>query len=296
MAGRNAQNYASHDISLIVDNVSVVYKTTEQAARRRVAADSLKSRLRSGRIIDSTVKTKALNKISFVAQTGDSIGVIGRNGSGKSTLMRVLAGLAQPTSGNIYATSDPVLLGVNAALITSMSGAQNIRLGCLAMGMTHEQIDLKYDNVVEMSGLDHEINHPMKTYSSGMSARLRFAIAAAVDPEILLLDEALNTGDAQFKERSKTRMKEITNQAGTVFIVSHSLDTIRSSCNRAIWIDKGDFIMDGDPSEVTKEYKNFVWRINEGNAEYGRKIRGELMATLPEIRTTLLPNGWKRPR
>lgn len=290
------ENYSSQDISLIVDNVSVVYSTKDQISRPRRSVDALKDRFKSGKILDATVKTTALSKISFVAKSGDSIGVIGRNGSGKSTLMRVLAGLIQPTSGNVYATSEPILLGVNAALISSMSGAQNIRLGCLAMGMTHEEIDDKYESVVEMSGLEHEINHPMKSYSSGMAARLRFAIAAAVDPEILLLDEALNTGDAQFKDRSKARMAQITKQAGTVFIVSHSLDTIRTACNRAIWIDKGDFVMDGTPEEVTKQYKNFVWRINEGNAEYGRKIRGELMASLPEIRTTLLPNGWNRPR
>jgi teichoic acid transport system ATP-binding protein len=88
----------------------------------------------------------------------------------------------------------------------------------------------------------------------------------------------------------------VTSQAGTVFVVSHSLNTITSTCNRAIWIDKGDFVMDGNPADVAKEYRNFIWRINEGNADYGRKIRAELMASLPEIRTTLLPNGWKRSR
>lgn len=281
--------------TVVVDDISVVYRTTSQTASRTNARTSVFQNLRRRRA-DSAVRTTALRNISFVAKQGDAIGVIGRNGSGKSTLMRVLAGLIIPDSGSVYASSNPVLLGVNAALISSMSGAQNIRLGCLAMGMGHAEIDAKFDDVVEMSGLEHEIFHPMNSYSSGMSARLRFAIAAAVDPEILLVDEALNTGDAQFKDRSKKRMDQVTQQAGTVFIVSHSLATITSTCNRAIWIDKGDFVMDGTPEDVAKEYRNFIWRINEGNADYGRKIRAELMASLPEIRTTLLPNGWKRAR
>jgi teichoic acid transport system ATP-binding protein len=282
--------------TVVVDDISVVYRTKNQTAGRTNSRTSVLKKLRTPRRADTVVRTTALSKISFVANQGDSIGVIGRNGSGKSTLMKVLAGLIIPDSGTVYAASNPILLGVNAALISSISGAQNIRLGCLAMGMSHAEIDAKFDDIVEMSGLEHEIFHPMNSYSSGMGARLRFAIAAAVDPEILLIDEALNTGDDQFKERSKKRMKQVTSQAGTVFVVSHSLSTITSMCNRAFWIDKGDFIMDGTPKEVAKEYRNFIWRINEGNADYGRKIRAELMASLPEMRTTLLPNGWKRSR
>lgn len=282
--------------TVVIDDISVVYRTKQQSGSRTTAKMPLLRPLGRRNVGDGQVKTTALRNVSFVANQGDAIGVIGRNGSGKSTLMKVLAGLIIPDTGSVYASSNPILLGVNAALISSISGAQNIRLGCLAMGMSHTEIDAKFDSIVEMSGLEDEIYHPMNSYSSGMGARLRFAIAAAVDPEILLIDEALNTGDAQFKERSKRRMKQVTRQAGTVFIVSHSLDTITSTCNRAFWIDKGDFVMDGTPKAVAKEYRNFIWRINEGNADYGRKIRAELMASLPEIRTTLLPNGWKRSR
>ncbi|KNH15849.1 sugar ABC transporter ATPase [Arthrobacter sp. ZBG10] len=282
--------------TVVVDDISVVYRTKQQSGSRTTSRTSMLGALRKGKATSSPVRTTALKNVSFVANQGDSIGVIGRNGSGKSTLMKVLAGLIIPDAGTVYAASNPILLGVNAALISSISGAQNIRLGCLAMGMSHAQIDAKFNDIVEMSGLEDEIYHPMNSYSSGMGARLRFAIAAAVDPEILLVDEALNTGDAQFKERSKARMKQVTSQAGTVFIVSHSIETIVSTCNRAFWIDKGDFIMDGTPKEVAKQYKSFIWRINEGNADYGRKIRAELMASLPAMRTTLLPNGWKRSR
>lgn len=282
--------------TVVVDDISVVYRTKQQSGSRTTAKMPLLKSLGRRNVGDGQVKTTALRSVSFLANQGDAIGVIGRNGSGKSTLMKVLAGLIIPDAGSVYASSNPILLGVSAALISSISGAQNIRLGCLAMGMSHTEIDAKFGSIVEMSGLEEEIYHPMNSYSSGMGARLRFAIAAAVDPEILLLDEALNTGDAQFKERSKRRMKQVTSQAGTVFIVSHSLDTITSTCNRAFWIDKGDFVMDGTPKDVAKEYRNFIWRINEGNADYGRKIRAELIASLPEMRTTILPNGWKRSR
>ncbi|THJ64962.1 ABC transporter ATP-binding protein [Arthrobacter echini] len=287
MAASSTGDGAAHEPTVVADDVSVVYRTKKQPSGRTTTPRPLLGGLRKGGLISGQVRTTALRGVSFVANQGDSIGVLGRNGSGKSTLMKVLAGLIIPDTGTVYAASNPILLGVNAALINSISGAENIRLGCLAMGMTHAQIDAKFNDIVEMSGLEDEIYHSMNSYSSGMGARLRFAIAAAVDPEILLVDEALNTGDAQFKDRSKERMNQVTNQAGTVFIVSHSLETIKSTCNRAFWIDKGDFIMDGPPDEVAKEYKNFIWRINEGNADYGRQIRAELMSTVPPLRTRL---------
>ena len=278
--------------TVVVDEIFVHYRTKRYKPTEKLAVGS--SRLSKGRVRGVVnTKTEALRSISFVAQRGDSIGIIGRNGSGKSTLMRVVAGLTVPTSGAVYATSEPVLLGVNAALVSSLTGAQNIRLGCLAMGMSNRDIDTKYASIVEMSGLGDQINFPMKSYSSGMASRLRFAIAAAVDPEILLIDEALNTGDAQFRDRSKRRMDEIRERAGTVLLVSHSLGTIKSNCNRCIWLDKGDFIMDGDPETVTKEYHNFVWRMTQGNPEYGRQIRAELMASRAPIKTNLLEKGWR---
>lgn len=279
--------------SIIVDDISVSYRTRRFAPAAEGTSGGVRESLRRRTSGGRQTTNEALRGVSFVGYRGDSIGVIGRNGSGKSTLMRVLAGLTKPSKGSVYATSEPILLGVNAALISSLSGAQNVRLGCLAMGMKESDIDRKYNQIVEMSGLEDEINYPMNSYSSGMSSRLRFAIAAAVDPEILLIDEALNTGDAQFKARSKERMDEIRQQAGTVFLVSHSLSTIQANCNRCIWLDKGDFIMDGDTETVTKEYRNFVWRMTEGSKEYGQRIRAELMQSRPPIKTVIVDRGWR---
>ena len=153
-------------------------------------------------------------------------------------------------------------------------------LGCLAMGMDMKQIDAQFDSIVELSGLESAIYLPMKSYSSGMASRLRFAIAAAVNPEILLVDEALNTGDAQFSNRSKARMDELREQAGCVFIVSHSLETIRTMCSRVIWLDKGELIMDGSPDETTRLYQEFSTNLSRGNNFSAARIRDEARANL----------------
>ncbi|PVE15901.1 polysaccharide/polyol phosphate ABC transporter ATP-binding protein [Arthrobacter sp. Bz4] len=229
---------------------------------------------------DNRVAINALNELSLIVTHGESVGVIGRNGSGKSTLVRLISGQTQPTKGAVYASNTPIMLGVNAALIPELAGEQNIVLGCLAMGMPRSEIDRKMNSIVELSGLDSAIYLPMKSYSSGMSSRLRFAIAASIDPEILLIDEALNTGDAQFRDRSKERMDELREKAGTVFLVSHSLGTIREMCSRVVWLDKGDLLMDGDPEEVCSAYKAFTWHLTKGHHPYAERLRSEARAKL----------------
>ena len=226
------------------------------------------------------VTVSALKEISLVVERGESVGIIGRNGSGKSTMMKLISGQVAPTQGGVFASSTPILLGVNAALVPELSGDQNVVLGCLAMGMDMAQIDTQFESIVELSGLESAIYLPMKSYSSGMASRLRFAVAAAVNPEILLVDEALNTGDAQFSNRSKARMDELRSQAGCVFIVSHSLDTIRDMCSRVIWLDKGELIMDGTPEETTQLYRDFSSHLSKGNNISAERIKDDARANL----------------
>jgi len=226
------------------------------------------------------VTVRALNELSLVVERGESVGIVGRNGSGKSTLMKLISGQLKASSGSVLASSTPVMLGVNAALVPDLSGDQNIVLGCLAMGLKRQEIDRRFDQIVELSGLEKSIHLPMKSYSSGMSSRLRFAIAASLDPEILLVDEALSTGDAQFSDRSKKRMDELRAQAGCVFLVSHSLGTITDMCTRALWLDKGDLIMDGEPEEAVKAYKEFSAQLSKGNQVSAAKIKDEARANL----------------
>ncbi|BCW49562.1 ABC transporter ATP-binding protein [Arthrobacter sp. StoSoilB13] len=228
----------------------------------------------------NTVTVRALYELSLVVERGESVGIIGRNGSGKSTLMKLISGQMRPTSGAIFASSTPIMLGVNAALMPDLSGHQNVVLGCLAMGMSRQEVEAKFHSIVELCGLEDSIYLPMKSYSSGMASRLRFAIAASIDPEILLVDEALNTGDAQFGDRSKRRMDQLREQAGCVFLVSHSLDTITKMCSRVLWLDKGHLIMDGDPEETVRAYQDFTGNLAKGNNLSAARIRDEARANL----------------
>jgi teichoic acid transport system ATP-binding protein len=196
----------------------------------------------------------AVRGVSFTAYRGEAIGVIGPNGSGKSTLLRGIAGLMAPSSGAVWTHGQASLLGVSAAMMPQMSGDQNIMLGCLALGMTPAEIIESYNDICEFAGIGEFVHLPMSTYSSGMAARLRFAIAAARAPDILLIDEALATGDARFRRRSEKRILELRAHAGTVFLVSHGLGIIRQTCTRAIWLENGKIVLDGDAQTVVDAY------------------------------------------
>ena len=234
------------DTSVMADDVSITY-------RMRVGKRSRKSMLGLAPKRERVVE--AVKNVSFTARNGEVIGVIGTNGSGKSTLMRAIAGLEAPTSGHVYASSKPVLLNIGASLIKDLSGEKNILLGCLAMGMSIDEARAVQPEIIEFSGLGESIESPMRTYSSGMSARLRFSIATSVPREILLIDEALSVGDAEFKKKSAARIEEMKGAAGTVFLVSHSMKSIKNSSTRVLWMNKGVLTADGAPDEVVKEYQ-----------------------------------------
>lgn len=235
---------------VICDEVHVEFRTLATGKRLKPSVTS--GLLQRGR----TMRTvHALKGVSFVANANESIGVIGTNGSGKSTLMRTITGLTPATRGAVYAKSRPNLLGVGAALIPDLSGGNNIILGGLAMGMERAEIEAQYDEIVEFTGLKEFVDMPMRTYSSGMSARLKFAIATAKQHEILIVDEALSVGDRDFQKKSEKRIRDIRERAGTVFLVSHSMRSIRDTCNRTIWIEKGELRADGDTDSVVKQYE-----------------------------------------
>ncbi|MDJ0351359.1 ABC transporter ATP-binding protein [Pseudarthrobacter sp. PH31-O2] len=280
MAESSELNFVEGTPSVVIDKVSMTYKTTSRSRDEAAPSPSTWRMLKPNVGRTTAVSVTALKELSLVVEHGESVGIIGRNGSGKSTLLKVVGGQIPPTSGAVYATSTPVMLGVNAALIPGLSGDQNIILGCLAMGMNRRQIDAKYAAIVELSGLEEAIHMPMKSYSAGMGSRLRFAIAAAIDPEILIIDEALNTGDAQFKDRTRKRMLELLGQAGTVFLVSHSMSTILDLCNRAIWIDQGELLADGAPADVVKWYRLFTQRLADGDRVGALKIRRRMVHDL----------------
>lgn len=281
MAATTELEFLPDQPSVVLDNVSMTYDvpTDEKLDLRGAPLSQRALRRLTGK--QPTIKVEALKNVSLVANGGESIGIIGRNGSGKSTLMKLINGRVPPTSGAVYASSRPTLLGVSAALVPDLSGEQNIMLGCLAMGMSRAEVRSKYEEIVEISGLERSIHLPMKTYSSGMGSRLQFAISTAVDTEILLIDEALNTGDDQFRGRTKRKMDELRANAGCVFLVSHSLATIRQLCSRVIWLDDGEVITDGDPAYVTRWYKTHVEQLTNGDVAGARKTKARLMHQLP---------------
>ncbi len=254
-------------VQVAVDDVHVRYRTpsSDASAARDVPRPVRVLNRLIGR--QANVAVRALAGVSLVARSGDAIGVVGLNGSGKSTLLRVIAGLERPIRGQVLARTQPVLLGVNAAMVPELTGQQNVRLGCLAMGMTPEQAAAAYRDIVELSGLGPQIHHPMKTYSSGMGARLKFAIAAAANPKILLIDEALATGDAAFRERSQDRMDRLRASAGCTFLVSHAAKTIEETCTRAVWLHKGRLVMEGDAYTVAQKYRWWAWNLAKGEDE-----------------------------
>ncbi len=239
--------------SVIVSHVDIVYRVFGSRARTDERPPGLRGLLdRSHRAPRSV---HAVKDVSFVALHGQSIGIIGRNGSGKSTILRAIAGLMPPTNGRVWADGSPALLGVNAVLEKSLSGARNVYIGAQALGLTRAQVDEKFNEIVDFAELGEAIHLPMSTYSSGMAARLRFAISTAAAPGVLIIDEALATGDAHFRERSQERIEELRGQAGTVFLVSHSANTIREMCDRAIWLDRGELVADGDVDDVVDAYE-----------------------------------------
>jgi teichoic acid transport system ATP-binding protein len=262
-----------HDpaVTVVVDDVHITYRVpSDEPDAEQGRASRARRLLGLARGHSSHSIVPALKGISVVAREGESIGVLGRNGSGKSTLLRAIAGLTVPTRGRVLADGTPVLLGVSAALMPNLSGSRNVILGGLAMGLPREEVEARYDEVVDLAAIGPAIHRPMRTYSSGMSARLSFAIATAARPHVLLVDEALNTGDAEFRSRSEERMNELRAQAGTVFLVSHSLATVEETCTRVLWIDAGILRADGPVDKVVGSYREYFTRWRTAR-EKGRR-------------------------
>jgi teichoic acid transport system ATP-binding protein len=178
--------------------------------------------------------------------------------------MRAIAGLYPSTKGAVYTFAKPTMLGVGAALLPNLSGEKNIMLGGLAMGYQKKEIAAASQSIINFSGLKDFIDLPMRTYSQGMSARLRFSIAASKKHDILIIDEALAVGDRQFRLKAEAKIRQMREDAGTVFLVSHNMKSIQETCNRVLWIEKGELLMDGEPKEVCDA---FVAAMDKGDTD-----------------------------
>lgn len=244
--GKNLQS-APREPMVVVDNVTKTYT------------------VRTGRKFWAPQHVEALQETTLVAYAGESVGILGQNGSGKSTLMRLIAGTERPTSGTVLVRKQPTLLGVNAALIQEVDGIKNARLGCLAMGLTPEETEAALGEIIEMADIGDAIHRPMNTYSSGQAARLRFSIGTIGNPEILLIDEALSTGDAGFNQKAEKRMNELVARSGVVFLVSHAPRIMAKMVDRAIWIHEGFTVADGPSQQVCYDYVEWADLKSAGN-------------------------------
>lgn len=253
-------------VTMVVDDVHVIYRVYEDRRPRLRDAFARRARARNYREIH------AVRGVSITAQAGEAIGLIGRNGSGKSTLLKAMAGLLPVDQGTILARSQPSLLGVGAVLQPNLSGRRNIVLGGLALGLSKREIEGQVDEIAAFAGLEDFIDLPMRTYSSGMKARLHFSIATAVTPEILMIDEALAVGDEVFRKRSDERIRELQEAAGTIFLVSHSMDAVLDTCTRVLWMDAGRIVAEGDPPGVVEQYRDRM--AAEAGRDRRRKRRG----------------------
>jgi teichoic acid transport system ATP-binding protein len=248
--------------TIIADNAHIIYRVVGAGSPGSGSPLASFRRIVTGTKSAAVREVHAVKGVSFIAYRGEAIGLIGSNGSGKSTLLRAIAGLLPvEKGGHIYAAGQPSLLGVNAALMNDLSGERNVVLGCLAMGMSPAEVKAKTQSIIDFSGINERGDFsslPMRTYSSGMSARLRFSIAAAKKHDVLLIDEALATGDARFRRRSEQRVRDLRAEAGTVFLVSHSEQSIRDTCERTIWLESGVIRADGETEAVMQEYEEYM--------------------------------------
>lgn len=244
----------TQEIAVSIKNVGLTYTT---AIDRR---PTLKARVKAfGRGGKQTRVVRALDDVNLDIEYGQVLGVIGTNGAGKSSLMRCVAGILPPTQGRIEVYgSVSTLLALGVGFNPSMSGRDNVYLGGLAAGMSREEIEGHFDEIADFSELGDAIDAPMRTYSSGMYARLAFSVAATVRPDILIIDEALSTGDAKFKEKSLNRVKELRSDDRALILVSHAMATLRETCNDVAWLHKGKLIRRGQPNEVIDAYQEFL--------------------------------------
>lgn len=237
-----------------VEDLSITYRTTFE--RNPTFKNAI---TRFGRGQRAIVEIEALKNVSFDVPDGTALGIIGNNGAGKSTLMRAMAGILPPTKGRIEVNGRiSPLLSLGVGFNANLSGRENITLGGLASGLSRREVNERAAEVTEFAGLQEFIDAPMRTYSSGMYSRLAFSVAVHMDPDILMIDEALSAGDASFKTKAAAKMAELRSSARAFFLVSHSLASIKELCTEAIWLHKGELMMRGTPEEVTQKYTEFV--------------------------------------
>lgn len=247
-------------IAINIDNISKTYHIYKNPIDRLKDALKITSKVHYDRFV-------VLKNISFDIYEGETVGIIGTNGSGKSTLLKIIADVVQQTKGTITLHGKiSAILELGTGFNPELSGLENIYHNGLILGFSKDEIDQRVDSIIEFSEIGEFIHRPVKTYSSGMYARLAFSVAIDIAPDILIVDEALSVGDAKFQQKCFMKIKEMRDSGVTILFVSHSIDSVIQLCDRAVLLDKGTLIMVGETKEVTTEYNRRLFgSVNEQN-------------------------------
>jgi teichoic acid transport system ATP-binding protein len=249
-----------NDYAIRVENISKVYKLYSRNI------DRLKDSLNFGK--GKYKEHYALNNLSFDIKKGECVGIIGTNGAGKSTILKIITGVLSPTQGKVEIDGRiSALLELGAGFNMEYTGVENIYLNGTMMGFSREEVDSRMQSILEFADIGEYVNQPVKTYSSGMFVRLAFAVAINIDPEILIVDEALSVGDVFFQSKCYKKFEEFKEAGKTIIFVSHDLSSIQKYCDRAILLDKGSKIGEGKPSEIIDMYKRAMVGMLEDEAE-----------------------------
>lgn len=227
----------------------------------------------------------ALNHISFQVEKGETVGIIGTNGSGKSTILKIITGVLQQSEGVVEVQGNvSALLELGAGFDMDYTGIENIYMNGAILGFTKEEMDIKKDEILSFADIGEFVNRPVKTYSSGMLVRLAFALAINVEPEILIIDEALAVGDAFFQAKCFNKLEEIKNSGTTILFVSHDITSVKKLCSRAIWLNRGDLLEFGEAKEVCEKYLST--QIEEQNREKAKLVENLILEnTIKDIHT-----------
>ncbi len=233
----------------------------------------------------------ALQNVSFEIKKGDVVGIIGPNGAGKSTTLKLLSGILTPNKGKMNINGRlSALIEVTAGFHPELTGRENVYLNGTILGMRRKEIDAKFDEIVDFSGVEEFIDTPVKRYSSGMYARLGFSVAAHMDPDILLVDEVLAVGDITFQAKCAQKMRNLLNSGSTIVLVSHNLPLIQNMCKRTILFNKGKILMDAEPDKVIPYYQNLVYKKEEeeikkktNSEDFKIRIKEESLVKISEV-------------
>lgn len=219
----------------------------------------------------------ALRNVSFTANTGDVVGIIGVNGSGKSTLSNIIAGVVPPTNGAVKTVGQTSLIAIQQGLNNELTGRENIELKCLMLGFRKKEIKRLEPEIIEFADIGKFIDQPVKKYSSGMRSRLGFAISVSVDPDILVIDEALSVGDQTFADKCLKKMDEFKEKGKTIFFISHAIGQVKTFCEKALWLEYGEVRDYGSVEDIIPRYEAFIKEYKAMSADQKKKYKDEVL-------------------